>query len=124
MRLAVSNLAWGPELQGQAFEMLARMGVVGIEVAPTRIADWSAITPALLAGFRADLAVAGLRTSSLQAVFYNCPNAQLLGDDNGFAAMRDQTQRIAEIAEALGAGVAVFGAPRNRSRGVSRNRSE
>ncbi len=117
MRLAVSNLAWGAELQGAALDLLVATGVDGVEVAPTRIAGWSEITPALLRTFRSDLAAAGLRTSSLQAIYYGCPAAQLLGDDAGFAAMREHTRRVAEIAAELGAGVAVFGAPRNRARG-------
>ena len=118
MRLAVSNLAWGADRQGAAFEMLAGMGVEGVEVAPTRIANWCDITPALLTQFGHDLAAAGLQTSSLQAVFYACPGAQLLGDAAAFEQMREQTRRVADIAAALGAGVAVFGAPRNRGRGA------
>ena len=117
MRLSVSNLAWGPALQGPALALLARMGVEGVEVAPTRIAGWEAITPALLRQFRADLAAAGLRSSSLQAIFYGCPQAQLLGDAAGFAAMSEHCRRVAAIAAELGSGVAVFGAPRNRARG-------
>jgi sugar phosphate isomerase/epimerase len=117
VKLAVSNLAWGPERQAEAFALLAGLGVDGVEVAPTRIADWEAITPALLAGFRAELTAAGLRASSLQAIFYGCPEAQLLGDAAGFARMRTQIARVAEIGFALGARVAVFGAPRNRGKG-------
>jgi D-psicose/D-tagatose/L-ribulose 3-epimerase len=118
MRLAVSNLAWGPELQAPALDLLARMGVDGVEVAPTRIAGWAEITPALIRDFRSDLAAAGLRTSSLQAIYYGCPGAQLLGDAAGFAAMSEHTRRVSGIAAELGAGVAVFGAPRNRARGA------
>src|SRR5258708_5635536 len=116
VRLAVSNLAWGPELQAPALEMLARMGVDGVEVAPTRIAGWAEITPALLREFRSDLAAAGLRTSSLQAIYYGCPDAQLLGDASGFAAMCEHTRRVAGIALELGAGVASVGAPRHLTR--------
>ncbi len=117
MRLAVSNLAWGPELQAPALDLLAQMGVDGVEVAPTRIAGWNDITPALLRRFRDDLAAAGLRASSLQAIFFGRPDAQLLGDAAAFARMCEHTRRVSEIALELGAAVAVFGAPRNRARG-------
>lgn len=117
MRLAVSNLAWPLEAQGAALALLARHGAAGVEVAPTRIAAWDAITPALLQTFRASLAAEGLQTSSLQAIYYGRPQAQLLGDAAGFAAMAEHTRQVASIAAELGAGVAVFGAPRNRACG-------
>lgn len=117
IRLSVSNLAWADAVKGEALARLAALGVQGVEVAPTRIADWDELTPARLRGYRQELEAAGLRASSLQAVFFNRPDAHLLGDEAGFAAMLEHTRKIADIGAELGAGVAVFGAPRNRLRG-------
>ena len=117
IRLSVSNLAWDDAIKGEALARLAALGVQGVEVAPTRIADWDELTPARLRAYRNELEAAGLRASSLQAVFFNRPGAQLLGDAAGFAAMLEHTRKVAAIAAELGAEVAVFGAPRNRLRG-------
>lgn len=117
-KLGVSNLAWPARAETAALAMLAERGAQGVEVAPTRIAPWDEITPQRLADFRHGCTQAGLVVSSLQAIFYGRPDASLLGDEAGFSAMGEQVRRIAGIAHALGAGVAVFGAPNNRLRGA------
>ncbi len=116
-RVGVSNLAWAPEAEGQAFALLAERGAAGVEVAPTRIAPWEALTPARLAEFRHGCDGAGLAVSSLQAVFFGRPEVALLGAEEAFAAMCAHMRVLARIAAALGAEVAVFGAPRSRLRG-------
>ena len=119
-RLGVSNLAWRPgaAMQGRALATLARHGAAGVEVAPTRIAAWDEIGPVPLAAFRGACAAEGLVVSSLQAIFYGCDDAALLGSAEAFGAMQEQVRRVAGIAAMLGAGVAVFGAPRHRLRGT------
>ncbi len=118
IRLGASNLAWPAEAGPRALALLAKTGVEGVEVAPTRIAPWEQLTPQHLAGFRRECNAAGVRVCSLQAVFFGKPEATLLGDEAGFAAMREHTARLADIAAALGATVAVFGAPKARLRGA------
>ncbi len=85
-------------------------------MAPTRIAPWEALTPARLADFRRGCEAAGLPVSSLQAVFFGKPEVALLADQRAFTAMCEHMRVLAGIAEALGAGVAVFGAPKSRLR--------
>ncbi|NPD67070.1 sugar phosphate isomerase/epimerase [Lichenicola cladoniae] len=116
-RLGVSNLAWSPESEARAFALLAGHAVDGVEVAPTRIAPWDDLTPARLAAFRDGCTASGLSVSSLQAVFFGKPEATLLADQAGFDAMCAHMHVLAKIAETLGAGVAVFGAPRSRLKG-------
>ena len=113
MKLAVSNLAWSDPA---TLPRLAASGVAGIEIAPTRIAPWDSLTPATLAACRHAAEAANLAICSLQAIFYGVPGAQLLGDDAGFAAMAGHLRHVAAIAAALGARIAVFGAPNNRRR--------
>lgn len=117
MRLAVSNLAFGPDLRAEAYDRLAAAGADGVEVALTRIASWEALTPAACRAEAVALSAAGLQASSLQAIYFGKPEAQLLGDDAGFDIMLEHTRTVAEFGEALGARVAVFGAPKNRSAG-------
>ncbi len=117
-RLGVSNLAWAPDAEERAFALLAGRGAEGVEVAPTRIAPWEELTPARLAAFRRGCDAAGLVVSSLQAVFFGRPEAALLGSDDAFEAMCAHVRVLARIADALGAEVAVFGAPKSRLRGA------
>lgn len=117
MKLGVSNLAWHPEVEADALALLAARGATGVEVAPTRIAPWNGLTPSRLATFRNSCNAEGLVIPSLQAIFFDRPGAQLLWDHASFIDMCEHLHRVGEIAESLGARVAVFGAPRNRTRG-------
>lgn len=116
--IAVSNLAWPAEALEEALALLAAGGARGVEIAPTRLAPWDALTTADLADYRAHIAGHGLVPSSLQAIFFAVPQAQLLGDAAGFAAMAEHLRRVGAVAQALGVSAAVFGAPRNRARGA------
>lgn len=117
MRLAVSNLAWPAEQESAAVARLAALGVAGVEVAPTRIADWPALTPGVLAGYRGRLADSGLVVSSLQAILFGCSDLLLLGDDRSFTGLCEHLRRVTDIGAGLGGRVLVFGAPKNRLRG-------
>lgn len=114
----MSNLAWAPADTPAALDRLAALGVQGIEAAPTRIAGWDDLTEGALAGYRRQAAAAGLQIPSLQALFFGRPGDQLLGDAAAFGTMAEHARRIAGMAGTLGAGIAVFGAPRNRTRGA------
>lgn len=117
MRLSVSNLAIPASAGPEAWAALAAAGVAGVEVAPTRWAPWAELDSQHLAARRASLAAEGLAVSSLQAIFYGIEGLSLLGPAEAFAAMRQQVAVLGRMAAGLGAGVAVFGAPRQRSRG-------
>ena len=118
LNLGVSNLAWAPEQTTEALELLARLGVAGVEVAPTRIAAWEQLSAAAVAGYRRRVEGAGLQVCSLQAVLFGRPELQLLADEAAFLALAEHMHVVAAIAHGLGAGVAVLGAPRNRARGA------
>lgn len=117
MKLAISNLAWNISEQEELLSLFPSLGVSGIEVAPTKIANWENINSSLLTDFRQKLGDLGLCVSSLQAIFFGKPDAQLLGDVKSFAVMCEHIDFIADIAAELGAKIAVFGAPKNRQRG-------
>lgn len=117
MRLSVSNLAFSPTAEGDEWERLVAAGVTGVEVAPTRLGPWDELQAGRLRAFRAELEGRGLSISSLQAIFFGVDGLALLGSAEAFHAMEAQIARVARIAAELKAGVAVFGAPRQRARG-------
>ena len=118
MRFACSNLAWAPDQEAMALSLLRQSGVTGVEIAPTRI--WPGLIGATQAAARGEakrLADLGFDVPALQAVLFGEPNARLF-DPSGLAAFRDRLIRIAALAAALGAKVAVWGAPASRDPGA------
>lgn len=118
MRLGVSNLAWTAAEEAGALDLLAQFSVDGLEVAPTRIAPWSELTDDRLAAFRARMADRGLAVCSMQAITFGLNDLALFGDEASVERLIAHMGVVARIGAALGAGVAVFGAPKVRDRGA------
>lgn len=117
-RLSISNIAWPTDISDQVYALLADANVPGLEVAPTKLAPWHALTEEVARAEGRKIREAGLQVSSYQALYFGRPDCQLLGDAASFDAMREHTVRVATFAEHLsGGGPGVFGAPRNRQRG-------
>ena len=55
---------------------------------------------------------------ALQAILFGRPDLTLFGSPQVQAALVEHLVRVAELAAAFGAGVLVFGSPRNRDRGT------
>lgn len=117
MKLALSNLAFPDQLDAARCKALFDAGVRGVEVAPTRLGDWTTLTESRLRDFRSLLNDHGLSISSLQAILFNVPNAHLLKGDAEFQTMAEHMELVSGIASTLGAKVMVFGAPKQRTRG-------
>lgn len=119
MRLAVSDIAWAHAQDPGALDELARLGVDGVEVAPTIVwPGWDGATPAAAARYRREVEARGLTCSSMQAILFGRPDLTLFGDDSVFRNLRAHLAEIAGLAATLGAGAVVFGAPANRARGA------
>lgn len=117
MRLGLSNLAFAGTPTAAELERLAAYGFTGIEVAPGRFGPWCELTDARLAVARREFAAVGFSVPSLQAIFFGADGVALLGDAEAFERMAAHVDLVGRVGAALGAGVAVFGAPRQRSRG-------
>lgn len=111
MKLSVSNIAWSPEDDLEAFALLQRLGVEWIELAPSRIAAWDSLTSAEARTYRAMLKDHGLQVSSLQAIYFGTSGMALLKSEEEFISLRDHTVKVAELADALGCRPGVWGAP-------------
>ncbi|OLP62039.1 hypothetical protein BJF93_07945 [Xaviernesmea oryzae] len=101
-----------------AFEHLAKLGVSGLEIAPGRIAPWDQQTDIVQRNFRRHVESFGLTVSSLQAIFFGVDNINLLEDTQSFKRMSEHMHKVGGLAQEIGASVAVFGAPRQRSKGT------
>ena len=119
MRVAVSNIAWPAELDGAAYALLAGLGVVGIEIAPTRVwPGWSGITAESIGALKAKIGAAGLEISSMQSILFQKPELQLFSEGVAAEEFREHMKICAGLAAELGARATVFGAPKNRDRGA------
>jgi D-psicose/D-tagatose/L-ribulose 3-epimerase len=117
-RFAFSNIAWTPHDDPRVFALLRQHGITGIEVAPTAVwPGWDGSSTAAASDYRAFLSDQGFAVPALQALLYARPEARLF-DDHGEAQLLTHLAHVAAIAGALGAGVAVLGAPRQRDCGT------
>ncbi len=118
MNLAVSNIAWDRAEQPEILRLLTDQGVVGMEVAPTKLwPDWVGATPAQADSLRQSIEALGLQMPALQSVLFGLPDLQLFGNEDSTRALVAHLAVVAELAAGLGAGAIVFGSPRNRDRG-------
>jgi len=117
MKLSISNIGWEQHDDPAVMAGLARLGVQGIEVAPTKIwPEWQGAEAGAAVRYREKLAAAGFDIPAMQAILFGRPELQLFVSRT-HGAFLDHMRRVADLAAALGAGVLVFGAPKNRRRG-------
>ncbi len=124
MRLAISNIAWPAGADADAAPLLRAHGVEGVELALTKIWPEPLDVPAAEVGvYRDGWEKQGLRIVALQALFFGKPHLTLFGDEPVRRQMLDYLSGMIERAGMLGAGVLVFGSPKNRQR-QKRSRAE
>jgi D-psicose/D-tagatose/L-ribulose 3-epimerase len=115
--MAFSNIAWAPHDDPEVLTLLRGQGIVGIEIAPTRVwPNWEGATPTAAHRYGNRLRSLGFAVPALQAVLFGRPEARLFDREGKLAFVSHLTQ-VAELAGALGARVVVLGAPRHRDRG-------
>jgi len=117
MKLSVSNLAFASIPKESAYKTVASYGASGVEIAPTIISDWDSLTLAVCEKEAGLLENFGLKVSSLQAIFFQKLDCQLLGDTTRYESFCNHIRFIGDICSIMGARVAVFGAPLSRIRG-------
>jgi len=118
MRLAVSNIAWSDADKMNVYGELKKLGVAGVEIAPTKFSDWTVLDAKKVKTERDLLCDFGLAVSSYQAIYFGRPELQLLQEERSFQDLLKHTVMVAEIAAMMSdGGIGVFGAPRNRIKG-------
>ncbi len=117
MKMSISNLSWGNTSIEIMAPKLSKIGIHGIEIAPSTIwGDINKVTPEMVLSLRKILSVNNLDISGIQSLLFGHPEFQLF-DKSSESAMLLHLQRIIEIGGLLGASVVVFGSPKNRVRG-------
>ena len=119
MNVAISNIAWRREEEGEVAQLLQRMGIQAVEVAPGKIGpDPARLPDAEIDRYRAFWNGLGIEIVSMQALLFGQDSLALFQS----AAQRDEMLaylgRIARLGGRLGAKVLVFGSPKNRKKGT------
>jgi sugar phosphate isomerase/epimerase len=117
MKLAISNIAWERHDDPAVLGMLRQSGASGIEIAPTKVwPSWQGASERAASELRRRLAAEGFCVPALQAILFGRDDLQVF-DETTWPAFEEHMRRVAGLAAALGAGVLVFGSPKNRRRG-------
>lgn len=115
MKLAVSNIAWRAEEEDAAADVLVELAVPGVEVAPTMV--WSApleVSEAEAARYRRLWSAREIEIVALQALLFGRPDLTLFESRESREATLSHLHGLMRLGRLLGAGVLVFGAPKNR----------
>jgi len=117
MRLAISNLAWPAGADGAVASLLQSHGVQGVELALTKVWPEPLTVPAAeFRAYRDGWQRHGVRVVALQALLFGKPHLTLFGGEQVRRETFEYLAGMIERAGLLGAGVLVFGSPKNRQR--------
>ncbi|HEY7697360.1 MAG TPA: sugar phosphate isomerase/epimerase family protein [Vicinamibacteria bacterium] len=115
MKLATSNIAWPPEADLLAADLMKEYGFRGVELAPTRIWERPLETTEREAReHRKFWNDRGIEVVALQALLFGRPDLVLFGTEKARLATLEVLRGMMRLGEWLGARVLVFGAPKNR----------
>lgn len=116
MKLSISNIAWGKEIDNEVYSMMQKYGYSGLEIAPTRVfpyAPYHNLSEA--AEWYMNLKSKwGFCISSMQSIWYG-------RDENIFRSVDERkklieyTQHAIDFAETIKCKNIVFGCPKNRN---------
>ena len=117
MKLAISNIAWEQHDDPSILKLLRDNGIIGIEVAPTKLwQDWEGASYKEALEYRKVMQDEGFELPAMQAILFGKPELQLF-DRTSHNAFIEHIKLVAELANGFGSKVMVFGAPKNRKRG-------
>lgn len=119
MKLAVSSIAWTNEEEKEVAELLQRLGVKYVEVAPTK--QWKDPTTEAsdeaLQAYKDFWKSYGIEIVAFQSMLFNRPDLKIFEDEALKTQTLDYLKKFITLAPKLGAGIMVFGSPKNRQRG-------
>ncbi len=124
MKTAISNIAWNVADDAWVADLMLEMGVVGVEIAPTKIWPKPLLASAAeLLEYRRFWEQRGIRIVAMQSLLFGRADLQVFEDQAKRDEMLQYLEAIMALASTLGAGPLVFGSPKNRKVG-SRPRVE
>ena len=118
MRFAFSNIAWSPHDSPGVFALMREHGITGIEVAPTKLwPQWADATDEAVRSARDRLQAEGFVVPSMQALLFGTQGLHVF-DETTHDKLIAHLTHVARIGQEFGARAAVFGSPKQRTRGA------
>lgn len=115
MKLAISNIAWEARDDELVAALLQEHGVDGVEIAPT--VRWPSpleVSQAELRDYRRFWNSRGIEIVALQALLYGRSDLTIFESEEKRRETLDYLAGMARLGACLGAGLLVFGSPKNR----------
>ncbi len=116
-RLSVSCIAWNPVDDDAAAALLHKHGFDSVDLVPGRVSpDLAGITRAQAIAFRDCWSRRGLTICGMQSLLFGPSAGYQLFDPESRGLLLEHLRLVARLANWIGAGLLVFGSPKNRDR--------
>ncbi len=122
MKLAVSNIAWTNDEEPEVAALLQKLGVKYIEIAPTK--KWEDPTKATKDEIRQYVDFwksYEIEIVAFQSMLFSRPNLKIFESSEDRLEAESYLKDFTRLAGDMGAGIMVFGSPKNRQRGEMPN---
>ena len=117
MRISISNIAWEKDEEPQIAELLQRLDVTAVDVAPSKyFQDMSSASDSDISKVRRWWNERGISVYGMQSLLYGTKGLNVFGDCESQNRLLTHLGHVCRIAEGLGAKRLVFGSPKNRDR--------
>jgi sugar phosphate isomerase/epimerase len=116
MKFAASNIALTAYNHSEELMRLPDMGLIGLEVAPSRVwqDSWAGLTPRAVETYRGEIEQAGLKVVGLHSLFYDQPELGLFRDGDARARTLDFMEHLSKLCRDLGGRTLIYGGGRWR----------
>ncbi|PLR90770.1 sugar phosphate isomerase/epimerase family protein [Bacillus sp. T33-2] len=115
MKLAISNLAWDLKEDDEVKDLLVKLLITGVEIAPTKV--WT--NPLIVKNddvseYKNYWNSDGINVVALQSLLFGRPDLKIFQAQSNRQETLEYLTKIIEVGAKLGAKVFVFGSPKNR----------
>ena len=118
MRISISNIAWERDEEPQIAELLGRLGVTAVDVAPGKyFPDVAAASDSDIRKVRDWWEERGISIYGMQSLLFGTKGLNVFGERDSQERLLQHLAHVCRVAEGLGARRLVFGSPKNRDRG-------
>jgi sugar phosphate isomerase/epimerase len=115
MTLAVSNIAWPADEESDVAAALADVGVSAVEIAPTKVfPDPLNVSDAEIERYLSSWSRRGISVVAFQSMLFGRLDLTIFDDAGTRKLTYERMRGFIQLAGRMGAGVLVFGSPKNR----------
>ena len=116
MKLALSNIALTAYNHSEELEVVASLGIEGLEVAPSRVweSSWDGLTLGDVERYRREVEDAGLQVIGLHSLFYDQRDLGLFGDKKTRKRTLNFLEHLSKVCVDLGGTTLIYGGGRRR----------